>query len=95
MGESELRKKECNGDIQERTGRYNGLIEKLIQWGKMCIRDRSETYGYITTTPKLKWANYNIVGAFQEALGVPVGFDTDVDVYKRQVLLYMGYVKNF
>lgn len=39
----------------------------------------SETYGYITSTPKLAWANYNIVGAFKEALGCPVGFDTDVN----------------
>lgn len=42
--------------------------------------DRSSgTYGYITSTPKLAWANYNIVGAFEEALGCPVGFDTDVN----------------
>ncbi len=39
----------------------------------------SETYGYITSTPKLAWANYNIVGAFKEALSCPVGFDTDVN----------------
>ena len=39
----------------------------------------SETYGYITSTPKLAWANYNIVGTFEEALGCPVGFDTDVN----------------
>lgn len=37
------------------------------------------TYGYITSTPKLAWQNYNIVGAFEEALGCPVGFDTDVN----------------
>lgn len=36
-------------------------------------------YGYITSTPKLAWQNYNIVGAFEEALGCPVGFDTDVN----------------
>jgi len=40
---------------------------------------KSETYGYITSTPKLAWQNFNIVGAFKEALGVPVGFDTDVN----------------
>ncbi len=40
---------------------------------------RSKTYGYITSTPKLAWADYNIVGAFEEALSVPVGFDTDVN----------------
>lgn len=39
----------------------------------------SKTYGYITSTPKLAWANYNIVGAFEKALGCPVGFDTDVN----------------
>ena len=39
----------------------------------------SKTYGYITSTPKLAWADYNIVGAFEEALGCPVGFDTDVN----------------
>lgn len=37
------------------------------------------TYGYITSTPKLAWQNYNIVGAFEEALGCAVGFDTDVN----------------
>lgn len=37
------------------------------------------TYGYITSTPKQAWQNYNIVGAFEEALGCPVGFDTDVN----------------
>lgn len=37
------------------------------------------TYGHITTTPKLAWQNYNIVAAFKEALGCPVGFDTDVN----------------
>lgn len=40
---------------------------------------RSKTYGYITSTPKLAWANYDIVGAFEKALGIPVGFDTDVN----------------
>lgn len=39
----------------------------------------SDTYGYITSTPKLAWANYNMVGAFEKALNCPVGFDTDVN----------------
>ena len=30
--------------------------------------DRSSaTYGYITSTPKLAWANYNIVGVFEKS----------------------------
>lgn len=40
---------------------------------------KSETYGYITSTPKLAWANYNIVGTMEKSLKVPVGFDTDVN----------------
>lgn len=39
----------------------------------------SPTYGHITSTPKLPWQNYNIVKAFEDALGCPVGFDTDVN----------------
>lgn len=39
----------------------------------------SPTYGYITRTPKLAWKDYNIVGAFEEYLCCPVGFDTDVN----------------
>lgn len=37
------------------------------------------TYGYITSTPKLAWQNFDIVGAFEKALGCRVGFDTDVN----------------
>lgn len=48
-------------------------------FGPIDLNKNSETYGYITTTPKLAWANYNIVGALKEALKVPVGFDTDVN----------------
>ncbi|MDF2870112.1 MAG: hypothetical protein K0R05_1687 [Anaerocolumna sp.] len=39
----------------------------------------SKTYGYITSTPKLAWINCNIVGVIKEGLGIPVGFDTDVN----------------
>lgn len=48
-------------------------------FGPIDLNRKSRTYGYITTTPKLAWANYNITGVFREALGVPVGFDTDVN----------------
>ena len=39
----------------------------------------SPTYGYITSTPKLAWQNTDIRGAFSRGLGLPVGFDTDVN----------------
>ena len=40
---------------------------------------KSETYGYITSTPKIAWADYNIVGTMEKSLMIPVGFDTDVN----------------
>lgn len=48
-------------------------------FGPIDLNRTSETYGYITTTPKLPWKNYDICGYFRERLHVPVGFDTDVN----------------
>lgn len=48
-------------------------------FGPIDLDKKSPTYGYITSTPKIAWRNYNIVGAFEEALHIPVGFDTDVN----------------
>lgn len=48
-------------------------------FGPVDLNRASPTYGYITSTPKLAWQNYPIVKEFREALGVPVGFDTDVN----------------
>jgi fructokinase len=35
--------------------------------------------GVITNTPKIGWKNFDLAGAFREALQVPIGFDTDVN----------------
>ena len=48
-------------------------------FGPVDLDKKSPTYGYITSTPKLAWTNYPIVAEFEKALGVPVGFDTDVN----------------
>ncbi|MCM1183753.1 MAG: ROK family protein [Roseburia sp.] len=48
-------------------------------FGPIDLDKASETYGFITSTPKSDWADYNIVGAFADALGCPIGFDTDVN----------------
>ncbi len=48
-------------------------------FGPVDLNPLSETYGYITTTSKLSWRNYNICGQFKEHLRVPLGFDTDVN----------------
>lgn len=39
----------------------------------------SEKYGYITTTSKLAWTNFDFLGSMKAALKCPMGFDTDVN----------------
>ncbi len=39
----------------------------------------SPTYGYITTTPKPHWGNYNILGELKKHFKIPMEFDTDVN----------------
>ncbi len=40
----------------------------------------SQTFGYITNTPKPGWANTPVAPMLREAFNIPVGFDTDVNV---------------
>jgi fructokinase len=39
----------------------------------------SDTWGYITSTPKPGWRDTDIAGILGRRLGIPVGFDTDVN----------------
>lgn len=48
-------------------------------FGPIDLDKKSKTYGYITSTPKLAWANYDLVGNIKKALSIPIGFDTDVN----------------
>lgn len=48
-------------------------------FGPIDIRLNSPTYGYITTTPKPGWANYDLLGTLKHAFPVPLGWDTDVN----------------
>lgn len=52
----------------------------IAAFGPIDPHPASPTFGYITTTPKPGWANTNLAGALGDALEVPVGFDTDVNV---------------
>ena len=48
-------------------------------FGPLDLNPASDTYGYITATPKLPWRNYPILPVFREKLQIPVGLDTDVN----------------
>lgn len=52
----------------------------IASFGPVDVHPTSPTFGYITTTPKPGWTNTRFAGALADALGVPVGFDTDVNV---------------
>jgi len=49
-------------------------------FGPCDLNPSSPTYGYITSTPKMGWADVNLLGFFRQAFAVPIGFDTDVNV---------------
>jgi fructokinase len=48
-------------------------------FGPVDLDADSPTYGHITSTPKAGWTNFDLAGTVRQALGVPVGFDTDVN----------------
>ena len=48
-------------------------------FGPVDLDPASLTWGRITNTPKPGWADCDIAGYFMDQLGVPVGFDTDVN----------------
>jgi fructokinase len=48
-------------------------------FGPVELDRTSPRWGFITTTPKPGWADCDIAGYFGGTLGVPVGFDTDVN----------------
>ncbi len=51
----------------------------IASFGPVDLDRASPRYGYITSTPKPGWQYADLVGPLARALGVPVGFDTDVN----------------
>ncbi len=62
----------------------------IASFGPIDLRVGSPSYGYITATPKAHWQNTDLVGPFQQAFNVPVGFDTDVNGAALGELRYGG-----
>ena len=51
----------------------------IASFGPVDLNPDSETYGFITTTPKPGWQQVDLYGEIQKALKVPIAFDTDVN----------------
>ncbi len=65
--------------FHEQAGRAKLAAIGVGSFGPVDPNPASPTFGYITTTPKPRWAQTDLVGTIQRALDVPVGFDTDVN----------------
>jgi len=50
----------------------------IASFGPVELRPGHAHYGHITSTPKPGWRDADLVGPIRRALGVPIGFDTDV-----------------
>lgn len=48
-------------------------------FGPIDLDRTSPTYGYITSTPKISWRNFNLLGSMKREFAVPIGLDTDVN----------------
>ena len=48
-------------------------------FGPIDPNPNSETYGYITKTPKKYWSDFNLIGELQKNFNIPMAFDTDVN----------------
>ena len=51
----------------------------VASFGPIDLDKSSPTYGYITSTPKKGWGDFDLLGTLKDALKVPMGFDTDVN----------------
>ena len=75
------------GDPEDAIGRAVAFFRTLDDlesvgiacFGPLDANPKSPTFGYVTTTPKPGWAHTEFAGTVARELGVPVGFDTDVN----------------
>ena len=51
----------------------------VASFGPVDLHPGSQTFGYITTTPKAGWQQVDLCGRIQQALNVPLAFETDVN----------------
>ncbi|MDE2770492.1 MAG: ROK family protein [Bacteroidota bacterium] len=51
----------------------------IATFGPVDVRPTSDTFGFITSTPKLGWRNTDLAGFVACSLHVPTAFDTDVN----------------
>ena len=72
--------KETMGRIFDFFDRYQGLKAIGIgSFGPIDINKNSPKYGYITSTPKPNWNDFNFLGSMKDHYDMPIGWTTDVN----------------
>ncbi|HEX2440775.1 MAG TPA: ROK family protein [Methylomirabilota bacterium] len=51
----------------------------VASFGPLDLDPRSATFGFITTTPKQPWRQFDLVTSLRQALGTAIALDTDVN----------------
>src|SRR5580658_6209926 len=51
----------------------------IASFGPVQLDSSAANYGFITSTPKREWRDFDIVGTLHRNFEVPIGFDTDVN----------------
>ncbi|MDQ3662316.1 MAG: ROK family protein [Actinomycetota bacterium] len=51
----------------------------VASFGPVELRSSNPEYGFIRSTPKPGWSHTDVAGRFHRELGLPIGFDTDVN----------------
>lgn len=57
----------------------NLLALGVASFGPLELNKKSPKYGYITSTTKPFWDNFNLIGTIKESIDLPLAFDTDVN----------------
>lgn len=71
---------ETMGRVIEFFKKYRVDAVGIGSFGPIDVNNESQTYGFITSTPKTAWKDYPFVQKIKDAFDVPVGFNTDVNV---------------
>ena len=61
--------------------RYEDRLERIAigSFGPIDVDPNSETYGFVTSTPKPHWSNIDLLGLIAKEFNVPFYFTTDVN----------------
>ena len=61
--------------------RYSDQLESIGvgSFGPIDIHRKSKTYGYVTSTPKIAWQNFDFVGTLKKQFNLPIAWTTDVN----------------